>query len=248
MTIKTGLTAMAAVLSTAAAAPAMADQTQHDIPPLSEWSYNTLYEQGGLHADNLMGAEVFSKGGEEVGSVENILINDQNQIQAIIAQVGGVWDIGDTHILVPWSETTLTEDGVKIPVNEDNADEYGLFSKDSITADALNNTQQVSDNVEAKGGVWKASDLLDDYVSLADGTGYGYLTDILFTTDGNIQSIIVDASESDNVTAGTYAYPFYGYGYGWSPADTSYVLSYDVNDLKNMTPFDDDQYEDQLDD
>jgi len=40
-----------------------------------------------------------------------------------------LWDIGDTHVLVPWNEVEVNEDGVSIPVHEDNAENYGLFDE-----------------------------------------------------------------------------------------------------------------------
>lgn len=236
--------ALAAAVTAAVALPVHAEQQNHEIPPLSEWSYDTLYSNGGLQADDLMDAEVFGESGEEIGSVENLLINDNDQLEAIIAQVGGFWDIGDTHVLIPWSEVNLTDDGLGVPVNEDNVGDYDLFDNDIVSSLALSNTQTVDDDVEAGYNVWKASELLDDYVSLSDGSGYGYLSDILFTVDGDIQAILVDATSEYG--GDTYAYPFYGYDYEWSPTDSAYVLDYDAADLDVMEPFDDDRFEDRL--
>ncbi|RBI69403.1 hypothetical protein DQ400_01560 [Vreelandella sulfidaeris] len=126
-----------AIASAAVATQAQAQEDSGNVTAISEWNYDTLYEEGGMTAENLMDTEVFGSGNEEIGSVENILLNDQNEIVAIIAQVGGFWDIGDTHVLVPWEEVDVNVDGVSIPVTEDNADEYGVFQEDYVTKEDL---------------------------------------------------------------------------------------------------------------
>ncbi|GAB2793731.1 hypothetical protein GCM10027040_20090 [Halomonas shantousis] len=212
-----------------------------DIIAISEWNYDTLYQEGGMTADSLMDTEVFGANGEEIGSIENVLLDDNNRISAVIAQVGGLWDIGDTHVLVPWEEAEITEDGVKLPITEDNADDYGLFSSDYITKQDLSNTRQVDDDVTTGPRVWKLSELLDDYASIGDGEGYGYVDNVLFNRDGEIQAIVIEA---DTAYGGEpYAYPFYGYAYGWDPTYTSYALPYEEADLDDITVFDYEEYD-----
>jgi sporulation protein YlmC with PRC-barrel domain len=232
---------------TATAVAFQAHAQEGTVNPLGDWNYDEIYEKGGIKADSLMDADVFGDNEEEIGSVENVLITRDNKIAAIIAQVGGFWDIGDTHVLVPWEEVELHEDGVMIPVTEDNADEYGLFASDEyITKQDLSQTQQVDDNIEAGAGVWKLTDLLDDYAAVGEGIGYGYIDNILFSREGDVQAVIVESDAAYG--AETYAYPFYGYGYGWSPGNTSYYLQYDEDEVGDMESFDYEKYEGLLDD
>ncbi|WP_447044730.1 PRC-barrel domain-containing protein [Vreelandella sp. H-I2] len=230
-----------------ATAAALQAQAQEEIRPLSDWDYEEVYEQGGIRADNLMDAEVFGENEEEIGSVENVLVTQDNKIAAIIAQVGGLWDIGDTHVLVPWDEVELHEDGVRVPVTEENAEDYGLFaSGEYITQDDLSRTQQVDDDLETGSGVWKLTDLLNDYATVGEGVGYGYIDNILFSREGEVQAVIV---ESDNsYGTGPYGYPFYGYGYGWNPGQSSYYLQYGEDEIGEMEDFDYDRYDGLLDD
>ncbi|MWJ29072.1 PRC-barrel domain containing protein [Halomonas sp. ZH2S] len=210
-----------------------------EITPLSDWNYEDIYEAGGIRADRLMDAEVFGDTEEEIGSVENVLLTQDNKIAAIIAQVGGLWDIGDTHVLVPWEEVELHEDGVMIPVTEDNADEYSLFASDEyITEQSLSQTQRVDDDVDTGSDIWKLTDVLGDYASVGEGIGYGYIDNILFSRNGEIQGVVVDAD-----SRGPYAYPFYGYGYGWAPGYATYSLQYDEDEIGEMQPFDYERYE-----
>ncbi|RCV85762.1 PRC-barrel domain containing protein [Vreelandella rituensis] len=212
------------------------------VRPLSDWNYEDIYEAGGIRADRLMDAEVFGENEEEIGSVENVLITRDNKIAAIIAQVGGFWDIGDTHVLVPWEEIELHEDGVMIPITEDNADEYGLFASDDyITEQNLSQIQQVDDDIDAGTGIWKLTDLLDDYAAVGEAIGYGYIDNILFSRDGEVQGVIVASDAAYG--RGSYAYPFYGYGYGWAPGHSAYSLQYDEDEIGEMEPFDYERYE-----
>lgn len=213
----------------------------NQIRAISDWNYDDLYQQGGLTADNLMDAEVFSDSGEEIGSVENVLINQNNQIAAVIAQVGGFWDIGDTHVLVPWKEVQVTQDGVQVPLNEDNVDEYGLFDSELITKQDLDWTQPVDDDLNTGNRIWKLSELLNDYASVGEGIGYGYVDNVLFSQKGQIQSVVIESDSSFG--GGPYAYPFYGYDYGWAPGYPTYSLPYGEDEIGDMEVFDYEQYD-----
>lgn len=237
------------ILTVAAGAAAFHAQAQDEmVKPLNDWNYEDIYQQGGIRADNLMDAEVFGSNQEEIGSVENVLITQDNQITAIIAQVGGFWDIGDTHVLVPWEEVELHEDGVRIPVTEDNADEYGLFASNEYIADQdLSQVQQLEGNLETGSGVWKLSDLLNDYASIGEDVGYGYIDNVLFSREGKIQAVIVE-SDVGYGAGGAYAYPFYGYGYGWSPGYPTYSVQYSEDEIGDTEVFDYDRYDGLLED
>lgn len=237
----------ATTLALTATAAAVQAHAQEEIRPLSDWDYEEIYEQGGIRADNLMDAEVFGENEDEIGSVENVLVTEDNKIAAIIAQVGGFWDIGDTHVLVPWDEVELHEDGVRVPVTEENAEDYGLFASDEyITQADLSQTQQVDDDLETGIGVWKLTDVLDDYATVGEGVGYGYVDNILFSREGEVQAIIVEPDNSYG--AGPYGYPYYGYGYGWNPGQASYYLQYSEDEVGEMEDFDYDRYDGLLDD
>lgn len=230
-----------AIASAAVATQAQAQEDSGNVTAISEWNYDTLYEEGGMTAENLMDTEVFGSGNEEIGSVENILLNDQNEIVAIIAQIGGFWDIGDTHVLVPWEEVDVNVDGVSIPVTEDNADEYGVFQEDYVTKEDLSYISQVDDDATTGSRIWKLTDLLDDYASIGEGNGYGYVDNVLFSEEGKVQAVVIEA---DSAYGGyTYAYRFDGFDAGWDPSYNTYVLPYDEADLDNLSAFDYDEYD-----
>ncbi|MAM00043.1 MAG: hypothetical protein CL583_16505 [Alteromonadaceae bacterium] len=243
MTFRPCVTALALAIA-ATSAGVQAKEKNDDIIKISEWNYEALYDKGGIQADELMDTEVFGSDGEEIGSVENVIIGNDNKIVAIIAQVGGVWDIGDTHVAVPWKEVKMTDDGVRIPVTEDNADDYGIFKNEYVTK-SLEQTTKVEDDVDTGYRSWKLTNLLDDYATLTGGTGYGYVDNVIFSKDGKIEAVIVESASTYG--AGTYAYPFYGYDYGWNPGYDAYELPYEENEVADLDIFDYNEFDDTWD-
>ena len=100
------------------------------------------------------------------------------------------------------------------------------FDNEYVTKESLQDVTTVDDDVEAGLSSWKLTDLLDDYVTLADGTGYGYVDNVIFSDNGEIEAVIV---EPDTLYGrGPYAYPYYSYGYGWRPGHPAYNLGLEL--------------------
>ena len=55
-------------------------------------------------------ASVYGPTGEDIGSVENLVIGAEGRLLGIIAQVGGFLSIGDTHVFVPWEQLQFSID------------------------------------------------------------------------------------------------------------------------------------------
>lgn len=185
---------------------------------------------GDRTAGELLDMEVVGKKGEDIGSVENLLINQQGQIVAIIAEVGGFLDIGDTHVAVPWNEISIGNDKVQAPITENNASEYSIFKEEYFSKMDVGQKVTVEDDLATGPQIWKATDLINDYVVLENNVGYGYVTDLTFNSQGNLQSVIVNSANPD-FGYGYYAYPWYGYGAGWAPSLSYYALPYNERDL-----------------
>jgi sporulation protein YlmC with PRC-barrel domain len=241
--LKATLTIAIAALSVSSVVQAQQYGDGDDVVAISEWNYDDLYNQGGFDAEWILDRDVSTKNEKDIGSVENVLINDKNQIEALIVQIGGVWDIGDTHVAVPWNEVDVSNDNIQVSLNADNYDDYDLFAGGNsyISKSALEQTKQVDDEVNTGSKIWKLSDLLDDYATMGSGVGYGYIENVLFNDNGQIQAVIVSGSSVDYAD-GTYAYPFHGYSYGWTPAYDSYNLPYTSDDISGMSNFDVQKY------
>jgi sporulation protein YlmC with PRC-barrel domain len=206
------------------AAAAEQKQSAQDKIDLTTWSQKDLYQ--GWTLDQLMDTAVYGTQGEDIGEIENLVINADGKITKVIVEAGGFLDIGDTHFAVPWDEVQMSTDNglqsVTVPVDEDNVANFSLFDDDTISTGER---------------AWKASELLNDYVTLEEGLGYGMVRDLIFSRDGQIEAVVV----YPDVTYGMgrpYAYPYYGYNRGFDPGADTYALPYTQSEVAELGPFD----------
>lgn len=222
------------------------DTTSNDtnVRSIDEWSYAPIYEKGGFRAEKMLEAKVFGTQGAEIGDIKNILLDQKNQIVGVIAEVGGMWDSGDRHISVPWDEVVFSENGVEIPVQQDNVEEYDIFREFDeayVSEQELERIKEVEEDVALGPRTWKITDVLHDYVRMKDGTDYGLITDALFAKDGVMQAIIIKPANTET-GQGPRAYPFYGYPQGWRPGDRHYVLPFAREDIETLPVFEYEKY------
>ncbi|EYD73961.1 hypothetical protein Rumeso_04558 [Rubellimicrobium mesophilum DSM 19309] len=215
------------------------------VVPLAEWNQDELYATG-ISLDELIGAEVIGpEGDEDIGDVENVLFGPDGQALAVVAEIGGFLELGDTHVSIPWDQVEVMDGGdeVRVPVTEESVRDYTLFSDAVVSLGDVQEVQQVSgDNAGVVGTgprVWRATDLVGDYARLLDGgslANYGYVEDAILR-DGRIEAVVV----SPDVTWGTpgaYAYP---YSVGWMPGTGYYDLPYDRTEVEGRQPFEEDR-------
>lgn len=220
------------------------NQAQQKFPPISEWNYDEVYEKGKFLGTGLLGTDAIGENGDDIGDIANAVLDEQNRIIAVIAEVGGFWDIADTHVIVPWDQVELSEDGVRIPVNEDNIDDYDLYGEGSaVTQETFQQKGAVEEGAETGERSWKLTELLNDYSNLQSGAGYGYVDNAVFSEQGELLAILVMSSGATTGRGGATAYPFHGFSYGWYPGMTSYELPYSEEEVSEMTAFDYQQFD-----
>lgn len=213
-------------------------EQRFQMKPLDQWDRNAVYQQGQFLGENLLEQDVLGQNGEDIGDISNAVLNEQNKIIALIAEVGGFWDIGDTHVIVPWEQAHFTRDGVRLPINQNNLDQYQLYGENSVvTKQAFQRKAAIEDDAETGQRIWKLSELFNDYANLSNGTGYGYVNDAVFAKDGQLLAVIVVPSGIVG-RAGPMAYPFYGYESGWDPGDSSLEVPYSQQERNQLPPFD----------
>jgi hypothetical protein len=176
----------------------------------------------------------------------------EGEVLSVIAEVGGLLEIGDTHVNVPWDEVEVNaaEESITIPVTQEEAEDYTLFIDEVVAAGAASSDiHQVSgDNaglVETGPRVWQARELIGDCVRLRDGNAfenYGFIDNILIQ-DGQIEAVVVRPDVTWG-TPGLYAYPYYGYGYDWTPGSAYYDLPYARADIEALEPLDEEVWDD----
>lgn len=212
------------------------------------WPDQNLYVENAWSVDRLFGRDVMGPGGERIGDVEDVVMNDDGKVVALIAEVGGFWDIGDTHVSVPWDMVEIGQDGsVTIPVTQDTITDYDLFDSSGLPEGAEISAEVVEgvDDAELGVGLWRASELMSDYLRVvgddATWVNFGYVSDLI-VLDGAIDATIV--STTARYGPATYAYPYRGGtvdGYGmWRPAASTYDLPILESDATSLPEFDGD--------
>jgi sporulation protein YlmC with PRC-barrel domain len=186
------------------------------------WAQEDLYTEGWT-AEQLLDQDVYGETGEEAGEVEDLIVGPDGALKAMIVEAGGFLDIGDTHYRVPWEDVQLTPDleGITVPVTAENVEAYSIFPEDEE---------------EAPERGFRASELMNDYVSLADYPAYGMVQDLVFQ-DGELSAVVVYPDVGYGI-GGPYAYPWYGYEYGWEPGAEAYDLPYTRDEIAELGPFD----------
>ncbi len=69
---------------------------------------NALAQAGMYQAKNLLGKKVVSQDGQDLGSIDNLVIGNDGRIQYIIlSRGGGILGFGKTLVPVPWQSANL---------------------------------------------------------------------------------------------------------------------------------------------
>lgn len=214
-------TAIALALS---AAPLATVSAANDKIDIASWDQADLYD--GWTAEQLFDTEVRGSNDEDIGEIENLVVDADGKVRKVIVEAGGFLDIGDTHFAVPWDQVEFGPDleWVKVPVDEDSIENFSLFE---------------GEEVETGPRAWRASELINDYVTLQDVPGYGIVQDIVFDQDGNVEAVVVYPDVAYGVGR-PYAYPYYGYGYDrdFDPGAETYDLPYTMSEVQELGPFD----------
>ena len=214
---------IAAALALGATAGTAAAQDAIDLDDYNE----SLAAEPGWSADQVTQLEVRNAEGESIGEVEDLVIGPDGNVAGLILEVGGLLDIGDTHLMVPWDQVEMTGgmgeiEHVTVPVADDSWDQFDLSAS--------------SGDVDTERRRFRASELIGDYTSLTDERGYGLVNDLIFDESGALQSVVVN--RSGRYGGGHQAYPYYGYDDGFDPGSDYYDLPYAGDDVGELEPFD----------
>lgn len=185
-------------------------------------SAESVYQ--GWRAKSLIDQTVYGRNNNALGEVHDVILSADGQIAAIVVEGGGFLDIGDAHFRIPWSQVDRTptpgRSGITVDISEQEATRQGLF--DSGEAISMGERE------------FRLSELLNDYVVLENGVGYGYVNDAVFTDKGQLLAVLVnrDVRYGPRYTA----YPYYGYRYGWHPAHNYYAIPFGTVEEASQGP------------
>ena len=147
--------------------------------------YGLLYEDGFAATTFIAEKYVFTRGFvERLGAVRNFLIDSSGQVVAAVVAVGGLWDIGDAHISVPWGEVRILE-GNSITVPDEVADEPGVAAQTLDPTVAAQTIVHIDEDV-ALDGLWSVDALI------GSSTELGVIREVILAAAGAVYAVIVD--------------------------------------------------------
>lgn len=82
---------------------AMRDQSR-----MQNQGYMASAPVNGMHASELMGAEVRTNADENVGSVGDLIIDENGQVVAVVVGVGGFLGMGEKEVAIGWDHVTAS--------------------------------------------------------------------------------------------------------------------------------------------
>lgn len=87
---------------------------------MSGQDYVSATPPNGMRASHLIGEEVVTTGDEEVGSVSDLIIDQDGQVVAIVLGVGGFLGMGEKDVAISWDKVTKsgTSEDQKLRINE----------------------------------------------------------------------------------------------------------------------------------
>jgi sporulation protein YlmC with PRC-barrel domain len=190
---------------------------------LRNWNVSELYHNT-WSANEMIDTDVRGANREEIGEVKDIVVDPDGNVTKVVVEVGGLLEMGDQHIGVPFKDVKIGPDmqWVQVPLKEVENGTYSLFGR-----------VPQGEEVRTAADTWRVNELLGDYASLTDMPRYGMVNDALFDKQGKLQAVLVTRPAGLWGAAGWYGYPYYGYAPG-----NPYALPYSTAEVGDYGRFD----------
>ncbi len=195
------------------------NQTQSDITPTAV-SLNLIYT--GWSARDLIGQDVYGSNQNDLGEIQDLIVDPKGKVKSIVVEGGGFLDIGNSTFRIPLSDVDMTpgKDGVSVTVSEQQAENRGWYDEPEAVSTGPRE--------------FRVNQLIGEYARLKDGKGFGYVSDVVFGKNGKIMAVLVDRDKANG--GGTYGYPYYGYNGGWRPGADRYALPFSSLEMASQAP------------
>nr|CAD6630553.1 hypothetical protein RNT25_04457 [arsenite-oxidising bacterium NT-25] len=233
------LAAIAAPVAVAQQSTSRDAASDPSVKIIPGWSYRPLYDAGISVEELLDEGRVLDRSGGDVGKIESLIFADNGEALAVIAEIGGYFEMGGTHVSIPWNQLDLSDDDLtaKAPIDEDNLADYTQFDESGILTKT--DTSKIG-TVEADRGldlgekVFRARDLMGDHAYIANDRRWGYVNDLV-VRDGRLVAIVVEVAAQG--PSRHYAYPFDGEPQ-IDPGSRRYTLPLNENQIADIDEFD----------
>jgi len=81
-------------------------KNQGQMDDMQNKGYMDSAPASGLHASDLIGTDIKSNGDEKVGSVSDLIIDQDGQVVAVVVGVGGFLGMGEKDVAIAWDDVT----------------------------------------------------------------------------------------------------------------------------------------------
>ncbi len=154
----------------------------------------------GLNARTLTGAPVFDASAEEIGTVEDVVVDAEGHVSHIIVSQGGVFGFGGKDVALPYNASTIAYDAEAQPRIKLNVSEETVANAEAFDAEQLGENAHLASNL-----------LGTDITLAANAEGEADsadLYDVLMTKDGSIEHAILAYGGVAGVGSKYVAVPF----------------------------------------
>lgn len=80
----------------------------------AEDMFVTSQPENGLTSEQLMGSDIKTRSEEDdeesIGSISNLVLDEEGQVQAVIVEVGGFLGMGEKNVALAWDSLELTRE------------------------------------------------------------------------------------------------------------------------------------------
>ena len=193
-----GAQAQSTVAPNTQAAEAFADAR---IIPLGELDFEPA--AFGLWSGlDLLGADLLGPGGEDIGDVEDILVTTDGWAVAVVVELDEFLEFDEPMLSIPLSLLEILPEAgaVRAPIELDAMQLYSAFDVRTLTARIVSDQvaaiadDDLDDIVTGEGLFLFEDALLGEYAPLGDGELYGYVHDLLFAMEGEVDAVVISAT------------------------------------------------------
>ena len=175
-----------------------------------------LYD--GVRASQLLGSNVVSKTGEQLGKIRNIVLADNGTVRGFIAEQIGTSVTPEFMFRLSWEQIVLPLRPGNVVADLDPSHLFGLFPS-------------AKDDHDNRKPDLLVTEIIGDYARLQTGRGYGYVNDVVLTPEGRMLAVLVTRDTAEG--GGTFAFAYPGRTGRWSPDWSYYGLAFITSEQAN---------------
>jgi sporulation protein YlmC with PRC-barrel domain len=157
-----------------------------------------------VDAEKLIGRTIENANGDNVGEVESVVIDQDGKVRYIIAGVGGFLGIGEKSVALEWEDLTISENGEKV-ITAATKDQLAALPEHKFPEtvkpgfvysydEAVRTNPSLEEATAPAAGIVgiPASRLVGATVENANGDNIGEIHEVLLSSEGNAEALVVD--------------------------------------------------------